>query len=192
MKYLFFAEQLDELVRVRECSREEAEAELIKSLGKGDRIAEGIPATLPEWGRYTGDGAMRKAIAHQRIPDGFWLDDSSSDDPYHDDMYSLTVFGDLGSAFIGLDGYIHIRIPRHDTIQTLRPDASKLTSSVKRSAALDKAIGETIEEVGKPPGRIGWKVFCDKVRSKLGKDLGVRGYGDRTIGRRVNVLEGQT
>jgi len=174
MRHLFFAEQIGDLSKIRQCTRAEAEAERIESLGRGDRIAEGISATRPEWGRYTGVGALRTSIAYERIPDGFWLDDFLPDyHPTYGTMYSLHIFEAMNSAFIDLRGYIHIRVLQHD--------APRLALPVRAEDQLNPTIRATIERLGKPPGQFGWKRFCDAVRANLGKTQKDRGYSDKTI-----------
>src|SRR5437868_1028750 len=88
-----------------QCDLKEAEADLIADLGCGERVAEGIPARLEESWRFTDMEPRRIRMSHERIPDGFWLEDNTLDD-----WNSLAIYVGSNSAFFGLWGYIHIRV----------------------------------------------------------------------------------
>jgi len=186
MKHMFLAEAVAQLASAKRYPVKKAEGDLVLGLGKGRLVAEGIPARLPEWARWTSAGAMRKSIQYERIPDGFWLEDFATDDPYMRDVMELAIHVDSNSAFLGLEGYIQIRIFQGE--KGLAASLFEFVSAPKsKEDQLTIAIREIMTELGGPPPEsCPWKPFCDRVRAKIGKQ---RGCGDRTIERRVKALE---
>jgi hypothetical protein len=178
--YLTFAEAVAAIAEAAGCAPEQAKGELVADLGKGRRIAEGIPVRVPAWALYSRIVTRRKSLAHERIPDGFWIDDGSSNDPDpNSEPVQLEVYPGGSTAFQGLDGYIDIRILQQEPA----PGVTKAMSG----DCLTIAVKEAIEHFG---GRFEWKPFCDHVRAKLEVTQQDRGFGDRTIKRRATLLIG--
>jgi hypothetical protein len=88
------AETVAETASAKECSPDEAKAELRGDLAAGRIVAEGVPA---RWDEFDLEAYITR---HQIEPisEAYWLDDQA------------TVYFDQNSMFAGSIGYIHIRI----------------------------------------------------------------------------------